>query len=243
MSSSRNFMQRKEKFVIGEYYHVYSRTILSLPEFKDNRNASRLAKAFLAANSTESAVAFKYLRNNQRPTFKKLAEIAKKGDKLVDILCYVIMPNHYHLLLRERVENGITDFVRKSNTSIAKYINIKKDRKGPLFESRFLSKHIDSNEYLLHLSLYIHLNPLDFIDNKNWRKGNLKKWNIKKGQLMDYPWSSLKYFLKYRSVDFVVSGTKIIEDQFDNNVEYEKFLRDWSENDLQKLIGVGVFVN
>lgn len=228
-------MLRKEKFVSGEYYHIYSRTILNMPEFKNNKNASRLAQAFLLSNSTKSSEAFQFLRNNQDEPIEKAIKIAKSGEKLVDILCYVIMPDHYHLLLREKKENGIISFTRRCNTSIAKYINIKNDRLGPLFESRFKSKHINSNEYLLHLSLYIHLNPLDFIIGKDWREHKLKNWPYAKKQLLTYPWSSLNYYLGNNFNNLIVSGGKIIKEQFINKKDYEDFLKDWSLSESEKI--------
>jgi len=159
----------------------------------------------------------------------------KKEEKLVDILCYSIMPDHYHLLLREKKENGIYNFIHKCNTAIAKYINIKKDRLGPLFESRFKSKHIDSNDYLLHLSIYIHLNPLDIISGKDWRNHSLKNWHLQKEKLLRYPWSSLKYFLNDDQRDLIISGTEIITDQFSGKKDYENFMREWTEESFSKI--------
>lgn len=228
-------MERKETFAPGEYYHIYNRTIFNIPEFEDYENANKLAQCFLLANSTESSTAFNYLRNSDNANFRKAAETALRGDKFVDIVSYVIMPDHYHLLVKELRERGITDFLRRCNTSIAKYINTKKERKGPLFESNFKSKHVDSNTYLLHLSLYIHLNPFDFIDNKNWRKGNLKNWQLKKKKLLNYPWSSLKSFVYEDFENIILSGTEIISDQFKAKREYEKFLEDWSTGDLESI--------
>lgn len=230
-------MIRKENFLIGEYYHVYSRTILNIPELQNKDNAKKLAQAFLLANSTKSGQSFDYLRNNINTSLKDALEISKSGEKLTEILCYAIMPNHYHLLLKEIREKGITDFIRKCNTSIAKYINTKTERRGPLFESRFKSKHIDSNEYLVHLSVYIHLNPLDFLSNKDWRKNKIKDWESAKGKILNYPWSSIKHFIKTPSStpDFdeniysnIISGTEIITDQFNGKTDYERFLREWS---------------
>jgi len=222
-------MLRKEKFVPDEYYHIYSRIILSIPEFQDNNNANKLAQTFLLANSVESTKAFDYLRTNDNPRFEKAVEIAKQGEKFVDILCYAIMHDHYHLLVKELKENGITSFIRRCNTSISKYINKKTDRRGPLFESRFKSKHIDSNEYLLHLSVYIHLNPLDFISGREWRENKLKDWLVVKEKLLLYPWSSLKHFLYKEQENMIVSGTDIILNQFNNEKEYELFLQEWAE--------------
>ena len=226
---------RKEKFVPGEYYHIYSRTIFNIPEFEDYSNARKLAQTFLLANSTESTKAFDYLRTFDNATLPKSIEIAWRGDKLVDVVCYAIMPDHYHLLVKELRENGVSDFIRKCNISIAKYINTKKQRKGSLFESRFKSKHVDSNEYLLHLSLYIHLNPLDFIDGRSWRKGGLKNWKTKKKELLKYPWSSLRGFWDDDFDDLIISGSEIISKQFKRKGGYEKFLREWSEGDMDKI--------
>lgn len=191
-------------------------------------------QAFLLANSTKSSQAFEYLRNNSKPTYdvgliNKALEIARSGEKLVDVLCYAIMPDHYHLLIREVKEKGITEFIRKCNISIAKYINKIKERRGTIFESRFKSKHIDSNEYLRHLSLYIHLNPLDFIAGKKWREHKLENWSQYKNKLSSYKWSSLSFFLN-NTPDNIISGHKIITSQFKNSGDYEFYLKSWTND-------------
>lgn len=225
-------MLRKEKFISGEHYHIYNRTILNTPRFKNNKNCARLAQAFLLANSTRSTQAFQFLRNHPTADFKESLKIAQEGEKLVDVLCYAIMPDHYHLLIRERKECGISSFIHKCNISIAKYINIKNNSSGPIFESLFKSKHISSNEYLLHLSLYIHLNPLDFLEGKNWRNHGIKNWESAKKNIMNYPWSSSRAFLSGEYDDQILSGTEIISKQFKNATEYELFLKEWSEGSI-----------
>jgi len=227
---------RKETFAPEQYYHIYSRLLFQKPVFSNIKNAERLKQAFLLANSTNSSAAFQFLKNNKKASFKEALKIAQEGEKLVNIICYTIMPNHYHLLLQELKENGITNFMHKGNTSIAKYINIKNERKGPLFESRFNAKHINDNRYLLHLSLYIHLNPLDFLHSADWRKHGLKNWHSAKEKLTNYPWSSIKYFLETNHEDQLLSGTEIITEQFQNKKDYENFLRDWSEESFENII-------
>lgn len=225
---------RKETFVPEEHYHIYSRVLFGAPEF-NNKNASKLKQAFILANSTKSKESFEYLKSNKDASFEKAIEIAKEGKKLVDILCYTIMPDHYHLLLHEVEEKGISKFIHKCNVSIAKYINIKNDRRGPLFENRFNAKHVNTNEYLLHLSVYIHLNPLDFLIGREWRENKLKDWPLAKKKLLDYPWSSLKAFLDNNYNDQVISNNEIITQQFTNKNDYELFLRDWSEETRDKI--------
>lgn len=229
-------MIRKEKFVPGEYYHIYSRTIFNTPEFRNSKNTERLEQAFLISNSTRSTETYQFLRNNEKATIKDVAEILARGEKLIDILCYAIMPDHYHMLIYEKQENGITKFIRSCNTSIAKYINIKNDRRGPFFESRFKSKHINSNAYLLHLSLYIHLNPLDFLISKEWRNHKLKNWDSIKNNLVNYKWSSLDSYLDNNHKNPIISNTEIIKEQFANEKDYENYLRNWSEIDKELYI-------
>ena len=98
---------RKTPFMPGEYYHIYNRTILGIPEFKETNNCNRLTQAFLLSNSTKSTTAFQFLRNHKDATLDEALEIARGGEKLVDVLCYAIMPDHYHLLIREVKEKGI----------------------------------------------------------------------------------------------------------------------------------------
>ena len=230
---------RKEKFIPEEYYHIYNRTIANYRVFNDNKNATKLLQGFLLANSTKSSEAFKCLRNNQPKAtcdvalgWEKALETIKQGEKLVDLLCYAIMPDHYHLLVKEKKGNGVIDFVRKCDISISKYINKRNNRKGSLFDSRFKSKHVDSNEYLVHLSAYIHLNPLDVISGREWREHKLNNWSEIKNSLFNYQWSSLKLFFNNNdsvpALNNLISGQEIITDQFKNNKEYEEFLKDWS---------------
>lgn len=233
-------MLRKEKFAPGEHYHIYNRTLFNISVFKDAKNCDRLMQAFLLANSTKSSQAFEYLRNNPKPTtvvglIDKALEIARSGEKLVDVLCYAIMPDHYHILLKERIKDGITGFVHKCNISVAKYINIKTERRGPLFESLFKSKHIAKNDYLLHLSLYIHLNPLDFLVGKQWREHKIQNWSQIRSKLINYPYSSLKNFLGTTHENKIISETKIITEQFKDAKEYESFLREWSGETLNTI--------
>jgi len=229
---------RKEKFVTEEYYHIYNRTIANYSVFNNEGNAKRLLQAFLFANSTKSSEAFQVLRNNKESSVKESLEIIKRGEKLVDLLCYAIMPDHYHLLIKERKENGIINFVHKCDISISKYINIKNDRKGPLFESRFKSKHVDINDYLVHLSAYIHLNPLDIITGKEWREHKLDNWSKIRKPLLNFPWSSLKLFFGEKAgnhLDSILSGCEIITNQFKSSHEYELRLKRWATNSNTEL--------
>jgi len=81
-------------------------------------------------------------------------------EKLVQIIAYCIMPTHFHLILKQLKEKGISIFMRNILNSYSHYFNIKHKRKGPLWESRFQNKFVETDEQLLHLTRYVHLNPV-----------------------------------------------------------------------------------
>jgi len=102
----------------------------------------------------------------------------------VEIIAFCLMPNHYHLTLKQLTLKGISTFMHKLGTSFTNYFNIRQKRSGRLFETTFKAVIVDSEEQLLHLSRYQHLNP---------RKLNLKTSK----QLINYPWSSLATYLGF----------------------------------------------
>ncbi|MBI5140415.1 MAG: transposase [Candidatus Vogelbacteria bacterium] len=108
-------------------------------------------------------------------TFEKLERKAKNltpSEQLINIVAFYLMPNHFHLLLHERTEGGISKFMHRLSTAYTMFFNQKTGRTGALFEGRFKSKLIDSDAYLLKVIDYIHLNPQ-----------KIKPLNL-------YPWSS-----------------------------------------------------
>ena len=117
---------------IGIPYHVYNR-------------GNRKNKIFLNVKDYQ-----RFLR--------KLKEYTKKFD--VSLVCYCLMPNHFHLLLVQKDESAITKFMLSLCTSYSKYFNIKHELVGRLFQARFRAKIVETDEYLLHLSRYIHLNSI-----------------------------------------------------------------------------------
>jgi len=107
-----------------------------------------------------------YIRNSSksidycRVKQKRLSEI-DRGETIVDLLAYALMPNHFHLLIHEKQEKGISSFMSKLGTAYSMYINKKYDRSGPVVCRPFRSKYVDSDEYLRWVISYIHLNPAE----------------------------------------------------------------------------------
>ncbi len=116
------------------------------------------------------------------------------------------MKNHYHVLLSERVENGISMFIRKLNIGYAKYFNKRHDRSGYLFQGRTKRIHINSDAYFLHISNYIHFNPLDyFADAREWRMRGLKHPSRAHDYLMKYRWSSYQDYCGKRNFPSLIT--------------------------------------
>lgn len=138
----------------------------------------------------------------------------------VGIICYCLMPNHFHLLLRQNTKEPISSFIHRLTVSYSMYFNKRCNRVGHLFQGRFKAKLIKRDDYLLHLSRYIHLNPLEIINPE------LK--------LEDYPWSS---YPEYLNVDGrKICDNEIILQQFNSTELYKRFVDSIIlENELIKI--------
>jgi REP element-mobilizing transposase RayT len=112
----------------------------------------------------------------------------------IGVLCYCLLPNHFHFLLKQGSSDSISKFLSRLSTSYAKYFNLKYDLVGSIFQSRFKAKLIDTEEYLVYLSRYIHLNPFS---DSNPRGRNV---NI---DFQVHEWSSLPVYLDLKQDNFV----------------------------------------
>ena len=119
------------------------------------------------------------------------------------------MPNHFHYLLQQKVDGGITEFVSKISNSYTKYFNTKNERVGPILQGEFKSVLVETDEQLIHLSRYIHLNPL-----VSYLTDNLES----------YPWSSHPEYVGINRTSFC--SKDIILKQFKSSEDYKQFVLD-----------------
>jgi len=131
-------------------------------------------------------------------------------DKFMELTSFCLMPNHFHLMVKEIEENGIARYMQRVLNSYTKYYNTKYNKSGHLFQGPYKIVHVENNDQLLYLSAYIHRNPREL---KDW----FKKENI-------YPWSSYQDMTKKNRFEKLLV-TDIINGQFENKKEYEKFLK------------------
>ncbi len=191
----------REQAEIGEYYHVYNKALDSLKMLSSTEDAGRFLQCMEYFNSvTPIGSIFEH------SFFKK--KYNKKNPPLVDIVCYCVNQNHFHLVLQQRIEQGIEKYMHRIGVGYTKYYNQKYKRRGPLFVGSYHSKHIDTNEYLLHVTAYVNLN------NKVHKLGN----SISKSS-----WD--EYTLLESQIPSLCSKDIILE-QFRSKKEYSKFALD-----------------
>jgi len=199
---------RNIKFAIKEFYHIYNRGVDKRNIFMNSDDVNRFLFCMLVFN-TEDPVGSIYLNFLEKKRKQKLRSSAPhKSKKLVNFVAYCLNQNHYHFILEPLIENGVQKFMHRLATGYTNYFNEKYERSGSLFQGRYKAKHIDSNEYLLHLSAYVNLNFKVHKDlNKEWMK--------------KLPISSLQEYVGKTTKLFCVK--EIVLKQFKSTIEYKSF--------------------
>ena|SRR3989344_4131 len=144
---------RKTPLIPGEFYHIYNRGTEKRNIFLNRNDVDRFSKSMTEFNGLEPIGSIYENSFNNTPLGSPTSKL-----KLVHIICYCLNPNHYHFILEQIANKGIEKFMHRLATGYTKYFNEKYKRSGALFQGRFKSSHIDSNDYLLHASAYVNLN-------------------------------------------------------------------------------------
>ncbi|MFH1354103.1 MAG: transposase [bacterium] len=145
---------RYDDLAPGEVYHVFSRGVEKRKIFLDYNDRQRFLSLLIHCLHRGPSRCFSLSKK-----MKEENNLVLGGEGLVDLLCYCLMDNHVHLLIRENIEGGTSLYMRRLLTSYSRYFNIRCDRSGSLFIHPFKAILIEQDEQLLHVSRYIHLNP------------------------------------------------------------------------------------
>ncbi len=206
---------RKTPFINGEFYHLYNRGVDKRNTFEDQEDVNRFFQSMEEFNVVEPVGS---IYENSFRKKNKLGGRTSKLDKLVEFVCYCINPNHYHFIVSQTRDNGISEFMKRLSGGYTYYFNNKNKRSGSLFQGTFKSVHIDSNEYLLHLSAYVNLN------------NKVHKLNSSSYKLVRSSWNEYIERNKKRQADFCEKS--IVLGQFKNPSEYKVF----AENSLNDIL-------
>lgn len=160
---------RKIYFRKGYFYHLYNRSIDGQVVFQEKRDIRRFLSVMNFYRYKNPPVRFSHFLNFELEERENiLKSIRKKNDLLVEILCYAVMPNHYHLLVKQLSDDGVSWFVSNIQNSYARYFNTKNKRAGHLFQGIFRGVLIESEQQLIHVARYIEINPLTSFLLKNF---------------------------------------------------------------------------
>ena len=200
---------REEPFETGGDYPIFNRGVARLPTFVTEHDYQQAMLGLNYYRFIKPPIKLsRFKRLNLQSKAELLDKLSGTGDKLVEIVSFVFMPNHFHFLLKQVADDGIAKYLSLFTNSYTRYFNTKHNRIGPLFQGVFKAVRIESNNQLLHLSRYIHLNP--FVSNI-----------VTKTDLSTYPWSSLPSFLS-GTKDCVES--KIVVSQYKDFSKYRDFV-------------------
>jgi len=215
-------VERKFKFSLGEHYHIFNRGIEKRQVFFSDDDYFRFLILLFVSNNTKRI----HLSSFNIDSFKNLF-LNNPKETLVDIGAYCILPNHFHLLLKEKREGGISKFMSKLMTSYAMYFNKRYGRTGPLFNRPFRAKHIDNDEYLKYIYAYIHLNVFD-IFKKGWRENPKLLNQADYSKLKKYKYSSYSDYVKIDRVESKILNKQAFPDYFDNSSQlFKEFIDEW----------------
>lgn len=203
---------RKLVFANDEIYHVFNRGVEKRPTFTNKKELDRGIKTldfYRLANLPLKLSKFLTLPAEEKNKF--IQNFSKNYKKLAEIICYCLMPNHFHFLLKQKLENGVSIFTSNFTNSYTRYFNTRHERIGPLFEGIFKAVRIESDEQLIHVSRYIHLNPVS-------------SFIIEPEQLENYLWSSYPEYIGLSNGS--ITDKETVLDLFPSGQKYKQFVLD-----------------
>ena len=185
------------EFIIGDIYHLFNRGVEKRQIFMDESDRFRFVFCLYECNDANFVIMRNrindrlFRKNYIGDTYVNLPAFQTKREMLVEIIAFVLMPNHYHLVVRPLVEGGVSLFMKKLSNSYTGYFNDKYERKGmgALFQGAFKAVRVERDGQFLHLAEYLFANPVEIID-PEWKDRGAQ--DIKKAIefVNNYKWSS-----------------------------------------------------
>ena len=212
--------------MVGDIYHVCNRGIRKEKIFNDDSDYFRFVLNLYRLNNKGES-----LRINSHT---KSIDSFPEQDKIVEVLKWTLLPNHYHLLLYEKVDGGVLEFIKRLGNSYTKYINIKRESSGYLFQNSARMVQVQNDKHFLYIPFYIDLNLLDLIYSKDERM----KIDVKKSLdfFRNYQWSSFRDYFDNKNSSFSkIINKDLFYEIFDTNSGiYQKELVEFVEGDEYK---------
>ena len=211
-------MERGHVISEGEYYHLYNRGFEKRNIFLTQEDRNRFKRLLYIANGTESFI--------YRDIEKKSLNEIDRGKPLVAIAAWVLMPNHFHIFVKEITEGGTALFMRKLCTGYSSYFNKRHDRIGHLLQGRYKSQHVEEDTHLKYLFAYIHLNPLKLIE-PAWKEQRSINMTKAKKFISEYKHSSYLSYMDTNQEESILLSKTEFPGYFSDKKDFEDFHSDF----------------
>lgn len=220
-------MTQPISFQVGNSYHIHNRGADNRSIFTEPVDYERFMALLYIANDTASIDMARFLEE-RRPRPDTFA--TQRGERLVSIGAYSLMPNHFHLLLHEERPGGISAFMHKLKTAYVMYFNARNRRHGTLFEGRFRGRPVLEEKDLERIFSFIHLNPIRLID-PTWESEGIRDIEHAKDFLERYPHSSYQdYIGAARPQNTIINrDLELWRGIFNKFKDFRDFLATWLE--------------
>ncbi len=230
---------KKPEFANGEIYHIYNRGVEKRRIFTTDRDHRRFLHNLIEFNDEECALPSNVRLGERTPANAKCLEIEspnmeRLGSKqvtirlrklFVEILAFCLMPNHFHLLVRQRRTDGVVRFMQKMGVGYTMYFNLKYKRVGPLFQGGFKAVHVSDEKHFLYLPTYIHANPLDLYE-REWRIQRVKNPAAAFEFMRQYHWSSFRDYIGERGFP-ALTQREFLSEVLEGPKMYKRFVQQW----------------
>jgi len=230
---------KKPNFISGNIYHIYNRGIEKRDIFMEDLDYFRFIHDLFEFNDQAPAGKFSQFSQAQKQQQSEVQQseaglpIVEPRKLLVEILAFCLMPNHYHLLLKQKREGGMVQFMQKLGTGYTNYFNQKYKRVGGLFQGNFKAISVIQQDYLNYLLYYIHFNPLDLFE-LGWRVGEINNYQKAIEFLNSYRWSSHLDYLGKKNFPSVTQRRFILK-ILGGEENYQQSIENWlKEMAIQK---------
>lgn len=219
-------MKRDVPFAVNEAYHVYNRGAHKIEIFRTATDYGRFLLLLHLANNSKRIVVRDVLKK-YRGESSVIFEEEEIDKNLVDVLGYCLMPNHFHLVVRQKAEEGISIFLKRLLTGYSMYFNLVHQHSGTLFQGPARSKHIGTESYFRYIFSYVHLNPLELINARD-EKGQVLDVKETRNFLDEYPYSSFIDYSKRSRPQKAILADKNVPDFLKESNDFEELIR-WQQ--------------
>lgn len=204
----------------NELYHIFNRGTEKRTIFFVQKDYERFLVNLIFFNTKDNSIT-NLSRYNLQSAYQKIP-----NNPLVKIHAFCLMPNHFHLVLEQVIDNGIARFMHKVEMGYSQYFNNFHSRSGNLFQGMYKILYVDNDSYRMYLPLYIHLNALELLySERHWKERGIKDKANALNFLKNYPWSSLVEYLNKVNMPFIAKD--IFNELYKNPNEWENALKNW----------------